>query len=147
MFSYDERIKAVKLLIQYDRSYSTVIRKLGYPSKEALWNWYNEYSQNEDLHQGFIKRPRFTDEEKHKAVDYYLEHGRCVSRTVKKLGYPSRPMLDKWIKELAPDQKKHCRSGGAVVKYTREQKEQAVISLCSRSKSAKEVAAECGTTR
>ncbi len=42
---------------------------------------------------------------------------------------------------------KHCRSGGAVVKYTREQKEQAVISLCSRSKSAKEVAAKHGTTR
>lgn len=36
MFSYEERIKAVKLLIKYDMSYSTVIRELGYPSKEAL---------------------------------------------------------------------------------------------------------------
>jgi transposase-like protein len=147
MFSYEERIKAVKLLIQYDMSYSTAIRELGYPSKEALWNWYNEYSQNEDLHQGFIKHPRFTDAEKLKAVDYYLEHGKCVSRTVKKLGYPSRPMLDKWIKELVPDQKRHCRSGGAVVRYTHNQKEQAVISLCSRSRPAKEVADEYGTTR
>jgi len=147
MFSYEERMKAVKLLIQYDMSYTTVIRELSYPSKEALWNWYNEYSQYGDLHQDFIKRPRFTDEEKLKAVAYYLEHGRCVSRTVKKLGYPSRPILDKWIKELAPDQKRHCRSGGAVVKYTHNQKEQAVISLCSRSQSAKEVAAEYGTTR
>ncbi|WP_414150638.1 IS3 family transposase [Acetobacterium carbinolicum] len=147
MFSYQEKIKAVKLLIQYDMSYATVIRELGYPSKKALWNWYNEYSQNGDLHQNFIKQSKFTDEEKQKAVDYYREHGKCVSRTVKKLGYPSRPMLDKWITELAPDQKRYCRSGGAVVKYTRDQKEQAVISLCSRSKPAKEVAAEYGTTR
>jgi putative transposase len=147
MFSCQERIKAVNLLIQYDNSYSTVIRELGYPSKEALWKWYKEYSQNGDLHQGFNKQSKFTDEEKQIAVDYYIEHGKCVSRTVKKLGYPSRPILDKWIKELAPDQKKHCRSGGAVVKYTHEKKEQAVISLCSRSKPAKQVAAEYGTTR
>jgi putative transposase len=132
MFSYQERMKAVNLLIKYDNSYSTVISELGYPSKEALWKWYKEYSQNGDLHQSFNKQSKFTDEEKQTAVDYYIEHGKCVSRTVKKLGYPSRPILDKWIKELAPDQKKHCRSGGAVVKYTHEKKEQAVISLCSK---------------
>lgn len=62
MFSYEERIKAVKLLIQYDLSYSTVIRELGYPSRESLWNWYNEYSQYGELHQDFIKQPKFTEE-------------------------------------------------------------------------------------
>jgi len=147
MFSYEERIKAIRLLIQYDRSYSTVIRELGYPSKECLWNWYNEYSKNGGLPRYVVKKSKFTDDQKQQAVNYYLEHGKCVSRTVKKLGYPSRPILDKWIKELVPDQKRHCRSGGAVVRYTHNQKEQAVISLCSRSQSAKEVAAEYGTTR
>jgi transposase-like protein len=132
MFPYEERIKAVKLLLQYDMSYSTVIRELGYPSKETLWNWY---------------KPKFSEEEKQRAVNYYLEHGRSVSRTVKKLGYPSRPVLDKWILELATEKKRHCSSGGTIVKYTREQEEQAVISLCSRSKPAKEVAVEHGTTR
>jgi transposase-like protein len=147
MFSYEERIKAVKLLLQYDMSYSTVIRELGYPTKETLWNWYNEYSQNGDLHQNFIKQPKYSEEEIQRAVNYYLEHGRSISKTVKKLGYPSRPILNKWILELAPEKKRHCRSGGSIVEYTREQKEQAVISLCSRSKPAKEVAAEHGTTR
>lgn len=56
-------------------------------------------------------------------------------------------MLDKWILELKPEEKKYCRSGGHNVKYTREQKEEAVISLCARNKPAKEVAAEYGTTR
>ncbi len=46
MFSYDERIKAVQLLLQYDMSYATVIRELGYPSRRALRNWYEEYNQN-----------------------------------------------------------------------------------------------------
>ncbi|NLG89795.1 MAG: IS3 family transposase [Clostridiaceae bacterium] len=147
MFSYDERIKAVKLLIQYDLSYSTVIRELGYPSKQSLRNWYNEYFRNGDLHQDYVRESIFSEEEKQRAVNYYLEHGRSVSRTVKKLGYPSRPVLDKWILDIAPEKKKHCRSGGSTVKYSREQKEQAVISLCSRDKPAKEVATEHGTTR
>ncbi|MGB7605442.1 MAG: transposase [Lutisporaceae bacterium] len=147
MFSYEERIKAVKLLLQYDKSYATVIRELGYPSKRALTNWYEEYIKNGDLHKDFIKKPKYSDEDRRKAVDYYLEHGRCVSRTVKALGYPSRPELDKWINELNPEKKHHCRSGGSLVKYTHEQKEQAVISLCSRSKPAKQVATEIGVTR
>ncbi len=62
MFSYEERIKAVKLLLQYDISYSTVIRELGFHTKETLWNWYNEYSQNGDLHQNFIKQTKFNGE-------------------------------------------------------------------------------------
>lgn len=147
MFSYEERIKAVKLLLQYDKSYATVIRELGYPSRRALTNWYEEYIKNGDLHKDYIKESKYSDEDRRKAVDYYLEHGRCVSRTVKALGYPSRPELDKWIYEIAPEKKHHCRSGGSLVKYTHKQKEQAVISLCSRSKSAREVANEIGVSR
>jgi len=147
MFSYEERLKAVKLLPQYDMSYSTVIRELGYPSKESLRNWYYEYRKEGELHRDLVRNTKYSEEQKQIAVDYYIEHGKCVSGTVKKLGYPSRPMLDKWILELKPEEKKHCRCGGYNVKYTREQKEEAVISLCTRNKPAKEVAAEYGTTR
>lgn len=147
MFTYEERIKAVKLLIQYDMSYATVIRELEYPSRRALRNWYEEYLQEGNLHQSYVKKTKFSEEEMEIAVNYYLEHGKSVSRTVKKLGYPSRPVLDKWILERAPDEKRHCRAGGSNVKYTREQKEKAVISLCSRNKPAKEVAKDHGVTR
>jgi len=147
MFSYEKRIKAVQLLLQYDMSYASVMHELGYPARRTLVNWYEEYIENGDFHRDFIKKLKFNEEERQKAVNYYLEHGKCVSRTIKVLGYPSRPELDKWINEIAPEQKKHCRSGGSLVKYTRKQKEQAVISLCSRSKPAKEVAIEIGVTR
>src|SRR5690554_4294755 len=144
MFSYEDRIKAVKLLLQYDMSYATVIRELGYPTRRALTNWYKEYVEDGDLHKEFNKKPVFSLEDRQKAVNYYLEHGKCLSRTVRILGYPSRPTLDKWIKELALEKKKHCRSGGSLVKYTYKQKEKAVIALCSRSKSAKDIANEIG---
>lgn len=147
MFSNEKKIKAVQLLLQYDMSYAAVMRELGYPARRTLINWYEEYIENGDFHGDFIRKPKFNEKERQKAVNYYLEHGKCVSRTVKILGYPSRPELDKWINEIAPEQKKHCRSGGSLVKYTREQKEQAVISLCSRSKPAKAVAIEIGVTR
>ena len=35
MFSYDERMKAVKLYIQYALSAAKVIRELGYPRNRA----------------------------------------------------------------------------------------------------------------
>jgi transposase-like protein len=56
VFTYEERIKAVKLLIQYDMSYATVIRELEYPSRRALRNWYEEYLQEGNLHQSYVKR-------------------------------------------------------------------------------------------
>ena len=63
------------------------------------------------------------------------------------MGYPSRPELTSWIEELAPEQKKSCRYSGSNIKYTQAQKEQAVIELCSRAKTAKEVASKYGVTR
>ena len=31
MYSYEKRMKAVQLYIQYDKSYASVFRELGYP--------------------------------------------------------------------------------------------------------------------
>lgn len=147
MFSYQDRVKAVQLLLQYDMSYTSVIRELGYPSRSSLRIWYKEYVKKGGLHKNFIKNPKYSEEERQRAVKYYLEHGKNISRTVRALGYPSRPKLDEWVKEIAPEEKKYCRTGGTLVKYPQELKEQAVISLCSRNKPAKEVAQEIGVSR
>ena len=83
MFFYDERMKAVKLYIQYDLSAAKVIRELGYPrNRHTLTNWYKEYKETNNLH---LKRPRkekFSEEQKRTAIQYYLEHGRNVAKTV-----------------------------------------------------------------
>ena len=41
MYSYEERLKAVRLYIQYDKSYASVFRELGYPpSSHSIKLWY-----------------------------------------------------------------------------------------------------------
>lgn len=148
MFSYEERLKAVQLLIKYDMSYSTVMRELGYPTYDSLKSWYKEYLKNDNKVKAITTRKKkFTEAEKITAVNYYLEHGKCVRRTVNVLGYPSRPTLDKWVNELTTEKKNDCYLGKPLVKFTKAQKEQAVISLCLRNKPAREVASDLGVTR
>ena len=53
MYSYEKRIKAVKLYIQYDRSVAAVRRELGYPSPNMLLRWYAEYVENGDLRKAY----------------------------------------------------------------------------------------------
>lgn len=36
MYSYDDRIRAVRLYIQYDKSAAAVIQELGYPERKTL---------------------------------------------------------------------------------------------------------------
>lgn len=140
-------MKAVQLFIKYDLSVADTIRELGYPTRNTLIRWYNEYLEKGDLHEKFQKKPRFTQEEKRKAVDYYLEHGRCVRRTVRKLGYPSRTTLTQWIDELAPGERKIRITQGSMVKFSQEQKKEAVISLCTNEASAASLAEKRGIRR
>ena len=147
MYSYEERVRAVELLVKYDLCYADTVNELGYPSPRELRRWYELYQRGEDLHPHQKGRKGYSLEQKQAAVDYYLEHGRSISRTCRKLGYPSRMVLDRWIRELAPDQKKHCRSSRPPIKYAQEYKERAVVALCSRDKSAQEVAEEFGVRR
>lgn len=148
MYSYEQRITAVKLLIQYDMSYSTVIQELGYPNNsKTLKYWYKEYTRIGDLHKAYAGGSKYTDEQKQAAVTYYLEHGKCISRACRKLGYPSREVLGQWIEELAPDKRKRCRTSCADVEYPQELKEQAVIDLCVRDGSAQDVADHYGVSR
>ena len=83
MYSYEERLRAVKLYIKYDHSLSAVIRELGYPSHQALLQWYREYITQGDLHVKCVRhrsRCKFTMEQRKAA--YYQEHGQNLARTV-----------------------------------------------------------------
>lgn len=92
MFTYKNRVKAVKLYLKYD-SYATVINELGYPSRGALRQWVEEYKGYGDINKEITRRSKYTDKEKHQAVNHYLEFGKCYSRMCRMLGYPSRALL------------------------------------------------------
>lgn len=147
MYSYEDRIKAVKLYIKYDLSAVDTARELGYPSRKMLVRWYKEYQKTGGLHERRIKPPKYTPAQMKIAVNYYLEHGRNISRTVRAIGYPSRETLSAWIDEIAPDERKARIIRGAVVQFSQEQKKDAVIELCTREGSAAAVADILGASR
>ncbi|MBA4143363.1 MAG: transposase, partial [Nitrosospira sp.] len=45
MYSYEDRIRAVKLYIKLGERIAATIRQLGYPTKNALKSWHREYEQ------------------------------------------------------------------------------------------------------
>ena len=111
MYSYEDRIRAVKFYITCGYNAAYTVSKLGYPDASNLKHWYKEYSESNDLHKGRKKVSKFSDREKRDAVDYYFAHDRNALQTVKALGYPSRPLLIQWVKELCPEEgKRRCKS-------------------------------------
>jgi transposase InsO family protein/transposase-like protein len=147
MYSREKRLKAIELYIKYDRSAATVIHEIGYPSRKLLPKWYAEHLKEQEtgvIRDRYVRNSKYSREQKTTAVKYYFEHGRNIARTVRKLGYPSRPLLMQWCKELVPEASKKCVSR---LQYTKEQKQECVIALCTRSGSAKDVALEHGVSR
>jgi len=89
MYSYEDRLRAVRLYIKLGMRVGLTIRQLGYPTKNALRAWYREYERNCDLPAGYVHQPRYSRADKNRAVEHYLEHGRCIAATIKSLGYPT----------------------------------------------------------
>jgi transposase InsO family protein/transposase-like protein len=142
MYSYEDRMRAVQLYIKLDKRVAATIRQLGYPTKNSLKGWLREYEQNRDLKPVLLRAPKFTEEQKARAVEHYLTHGRCVAFTIKALGYPGRASLHAWIQELNP--RARPRVLGA---SSNEQKHAAVLALCTRQGSAQAIADDCGVCR
>jgi len=145
MYSYEDRLRAVRLYIKLGRRVRLTIRQLGYPTKNALKSWHREFEKRHDLPTGYARRPRYSRAQKERAVQHYLDNGRCFTVTIGALGYPSRRLLFDWACEL------HPQAGTRVVGPSRELspavKQAAVIALCMRQASAKSVAQELGVSR
>ena len=87
MYSYEDRIRAVKLYIKLGKRLRPTIRQLGYPTKNALKGWYQEYEQRLDLPVGYAgRRPKYSQAQKAAAVEHYLTHDRCIAATMRATG-------------------------------------------------------------
>ena len=111
----------------------------GYPTKNALKTWYREYEQSPELRASYTRPAKFSQAEKQRAVEHYLEHGRCIAATIKALRYPCRSLLSAWLQELHPQR---MRVIGRSQGLAPEAKQSAVIALCTRPASAQAVADE-----
>jgi transposase InsO family protein/transposase-like protein len=145
MFSYEDRLRAVRLYIKLGKRLGLTIRQLGYPTKNALKTWYREYEQRLDLPAGYVRPPRYSQAHKERAVEHHRDHGRCIAATIRALGYPSRSLLSAWIQEL--NQQARAPVVGRSQELTPEAKQSAVIALCMRPASAQAVADDVGVSR
>ena len=119
MYSYEDRIVAVKLFIQLGKHIGATIRQLGYPTKNSLKHWYLEYERRHDLPVGYVRsKARYSHEQKTRAVDHYLTHGRCIAATLKALGYPERRTLATWLGELYPESRRRVVGNSLVIDRT-----------------------------
>ncbi len=98
MYSYADRLRAVELYIRLGKRLKATIRQLGYPAKNALRGWYREYMQHLDLRiQAVARAPKFSEAQKQVALEHYRIHDRCMSSTMRALGYPGRGTLTGWV--------------------------------------------------
>ena len=148
MYSYEDRIRAVKLYIKLGKRTGATIRKLGYPTKNALKSWHREFQQSCGLPAGSARsKPKYSDEQKKVATQHYLYHGRCLAGTLKALGYPCRDTLAAWVDELHPDTRKRVVGKARGVLHPPELKQAAVIELCTRQTSAQAIAQKLAVSR
>ncbi|MBK1824651.1 hypothetical protein JIN76_31430 [Burkholderia sp. 500H] len=52
MYSYEERIRAVKLYLKLGKRLTATVRQLGYPTTKSLERWYQMYERCLDLPKG-----------------------------------------------------------------------------------------------
>jgi putative transposase len=109
MYKYEDRMRAVQLYIKYDLNMASVIRELGYPSRQMLYNWYREFVANGALRKDDqLCHSKYNETQRRCAVQYYLDHGQSISRTIKALGYPGRTVLRTWTEETLLSSGTHC---------------------------------------
>jgi transposase-like protein len=54
IYCVEDRIRAVKLYIKLGKRIGATIRQLGYPTKNSLKSWHEEYERCLDLSRGYV---------------------------------------------------------------------------------------------
>ena len=148
MYSYAQRIRAVKLYIKLGRRLNATIRHLGYPTKNSLKGWYREHEQDRDLRAGYARsRLKYSAEQVQVAVQHYLDHDRCIALTIRALVFPYRDLLTGWIAELHPEVRLRIVGRAPNVWRPQELKKAAVIELCTWTTRAQEIADKLAVCR
>jgi len=148
MYSYEERLRAVKLYLTLGKRCKATIHQLGYPTKNTLKAWHDEFEKRGDLQAGYSRsKPKYSDEQRNAAVEHWANHGRCFAFTLKALGYPCRQKLTAWVRERYPEARKYLVGKAGRPTVSLSSKRAAVYELCTRTGSAQEVAAKLDVDR
>ena len=99
------------------------------------------------MHYVQTRTAKYTEEQKQMAVNYYIEHGQNIAKTIRELGYPNRHYLKQWLIERDPKFKYRCKTSKSLVNLPKEEKIQAVIALCSKEYTGDSIAKKYGVNR
>jgi len=148
MYSYEDRIRAVRLYLKLGKRIRATIRQLGYPTKNSLISWHQQYERFLDLSAGYSRqRPKYSDEQKAVAVEHYRSHGCCIAFTIRALGYPGRDLLTTWVREACPETMKRVVGKARSPQLDLPLRQAAVVELCTRKGSALAIAQRLGVDR
>lgn len=139
MYTIQERKKAIRLYIKYGLKAAPTIRELGYPSRKMLKRWYDDYKKNNKVFINTKRKSRYSKDQRKKAVNFYLTHGKNIAYTVRKLGYPSRSILSNWICEDVKNHQSGILKGKNIVQYTLEEKKNAALEAALRNESMNKI--------
>ncbi|AMU19175.1 MULTISPECIES: IS3-like element ISBmu11 family transposase [Burkholderia cepacia complex] len=148
MYSYEDRVRAVELYLKLGKRVKATIRQLGYPTKNSLKAWCEEFEKSGDLQKEYVRvKPKYSEEQKNLALEHYVNHGRSFSFTLRALGYPCRQILTAWVRERYPETRKRVvgKAGRPAVSLATRQL--AVYELCTREGSAQAVAQKLDVDR
>lgn len=70
-----------------------MIDELGYPCRDSLCNWYEEYLANDSGIPDTNPCQHYGGGLKRVAVDRRFEHGKCLARTCRAPGCPSKELF------------------------------------------------------
>ena len=140
-YTIEEKFRAIKLYEETGHI-TYVINELGYPSRTMLYYWLEEYSNSGQINVR-MRKSKYTQAQRKQAVDYYLNHGRSITKTAKDLGYPGKTLLREWINEDVTKEKilKCCNYNKKIVRYNHEQKTE-IVQKYSTGESPKELSLE-----
>jgi len=99
MYSHDDRIRAVRVYIQYDKSAAAVIRELGNPERKPLRYWYEEYLRDNRLKKKFVRSPKYNGAQKEAAVMELCTKDENVQEIASRYQV-SRCSIYQWAREL-----------------------------------------------
>ncbi len=148
MYSYEDRVRAVELYLKLGKRIKATIRQLGYPTKNSLKAWCEEFEKRGDLQKEYVRaKPKYSEEQKNVALEHYVNHGRCFAFTLKALGYPSRQLLTTWVRERYPETRKCVVGKVGRPAASLASRQAAVYELCTREGSALAVARKLDVDR
>lgn len=93
---------------------------------DSLRSGHRACVQGRDMKTAVVRRPKFTGEQKARALEHYLTHGRCAVFTIQALAIPGGPLFTLGFSRTIPRSRQRVLGASS-----NDQKHLAVLGPCT----------------